>query len=110
MSRPATSTSCTSRARASGTPASRTARLVPVRHCYDFNIVGTTMADDLSDTQRAEMVEFFQRELQTPTWMRALSPYDADAAFSLRPDHQWNGAYPAWPADAGRGAVRARPR
>ncbi|MEU4396123.1 hypothetical protein [Kribbella sp. NPDC023855] len=76
--------------------------LVPVRHCYDFNLVGTTMADDLSDTQRAEMVEFFQRELQTPTWMRALSPYDADAAFSLRPDHQWNGAYPAWPADAAR--------
>lgn len=76
--------------------------LVPVRHCYDFNLVGTTMADDLSETQRAEMVDFFQRELQTPTWMRALSPYDADAAFSLRPDHQWNGAYPAWPADAAR--------
>ena len=76
--------------------------LVPVRHCYDFNIIGTTMADDLSESQRAEMVSFFQRELQTPTWMRALSPYDADAAFSVRPDHQWNGAYPAWPADASR--------
>jgi len=76
--------------------------LVPVRHCYDFNIVGTTIAGDLSESQRTEMVSFFQRELQTPTWMRALSPYDADAAFSLRPDHQWNGAYPAWPADAGR--------
>ncbi len=76
--------------------------LVPVRHCYDFNIVGTTFASDLSAEQRTEMVSFFQRELQTPTWMRALSPYDADAAFSLRPDHQWNGAYPAWPADAGR--------
>lgn len=76
--------------------------LVPVRHCYDFNIIGTTMAADLSPQQRTEMVEFFQRELQTPTWMRALSPYDADAAFSLRPDHQWNGAYPAWPADAAR--------
>ncbi|MEV5960422.1 hypothetical protein AB0L70_01585 [Kribbella sp. NPDC051952] len=76
--------------------------LVPVRHCYDFNIIGTTMAADLSESQRAEMVSFFQRELQTPTWMRALSPYDADAAFSVRPDHQWNGAYPAWPADAGR--------
>jgi hypothetical protein len=76
--------------------------LVPVRHCYDFNLIGTTMAADLSESQRAEMVSFFQRELQTPTWMRALSPYDADAAFSVRPDHQWNGAYPAWPADAGR--------
>lgn len=76
--------------------------LVPVRHCYDFNLIGTTIPDDLSESQCAEMVSFFQRELQTPTWMRALSPYDADAAFSVRPDHQWNGAYPAWPADAGR--------
>jgi hypothetical protein len=76
--------------------------LVPVRHCYDFTTVGTTMAADLTARQREEMVEFFQRELQTPTWMRALSPYDPDAAFSLRPDHQWNGAYPAWPADAAR--------
>ena len=76
--------------------------LIPVRHCYDFNIIGTTIAADLSESQRAEMVSFFQRELQTPEWMRALSPYDADAAFSVRPDHQWNGAYPAWPADAGR--------
>ncbi|MFG1624055.1 hypothetical protein [Kribbella sp. NPDC049227] len=76
--------------------------MIPVRHCYDFNIVGTTIAADLSENQRTEMVDFFQRELQTPTWMRALSPYDADAAFSVRPDHQWNGAYPAWPADAGR--------
>ena len=30
--------------------------LVPVRHCYDFNIVGTTIAADLSESQRAEMV------------------------------------------------------
>ncbi|GAA0576621.1 hypothetical protein HPO96_15265 [Kribbella sandramycini] len=79
--------------------------LIPVRHCYDFNIIGTTIAADLSPDQRAEMVAFFQSELQTPTWMRALSPYDADASFSLRPDHQWNGAYPAWPADAGRALI-----
>ena len=76
--------------------------MVPVRHCYDFNIVGTTIADDLAETTRAEMVAFFQRELQTPEWMRALSPYDPDAAFSVRPDHQWNGAYPAWPAEPAR--------
>jgi hypothetical protein len=73
-----------------------------VRHCYDFSVVGTTIADDLSPTVRAEMVEFFQRELQTDNWMRALSPWDPDASYSPRPDHQWNGAYPAWPADAGR--------
>ncbi|WP_028183384.1 hypothetical protein [Salinispora arenicola] len=76
--------------------------LVAVRHCYDFATVGTTIAQDLTGQQRAEMTDFFVRELQTPTWMRALSPYDRDAAFSLRPDHQWNGAYPAWPADSAR--------
>ena len=75
---------------------------VPVRHCYDFSVVGTTIADDLAPGIRTEMVEFFQRELQTENWMRALSPWDPDASYSPRPDHQWNGAYPAWPADAGR--------
>lgn len=75
---------------------------LPVRHCYDFSVVGTTVADDLAPHVRTEMVEFFQRELQTENWMRALSPWDPDASYSPRPDHQWNGAYPAWPADAGR--------
>ncbi len=76
--------------------------LLPVRHCYDFSVVGTTIAGDLEPGIRAEMVEFFRRELQTDNWMRALSPWDPDASYSVRPDHQWNGAYPAWPADAGR--------
>lgn len=75
---------------------------LPVRHCYDFSVVGTTIADDLAPSVREEMVAFFQRELQTENWMRALSPWDPDASYSVRPDHQWNGAYPAWPADAGR--------
>lgn len=75
---------------------------LPVRHCYDFSVVGTTIADDLAPGIRDEMVGFFQRELQTENWMRALSPWDPDASYSPRPDHQWNGAYPAWPADAGR--------
>ena len=52
-----------------------------------------------------EMVAFFQRELQTPEWLRALSPWDPDASYSVRPDHQWNGAYTAWPADAARALV-----
>lgn len=76
--------------------------LLPVRHCYDFSVVGTTIAGDLAPGVRAEMVDFFRRELQTENWMRALSPWDPDASYSVRPDHQWNGAYPAWPADAGR--------
>ncbi|WP_022891550.1 hypothetical protein [Agromyces subbeticus] len=78
---------------------------LPVRHCYDFNLVGTTIAADLDERTRREMVAFFERELQTPAWMRSLSPWDADASYSVRPDHQWNGAYPAWPADAARSLV-----
>jgi hypothetical protein len=79
--------------------------LIPVRHCYDFNVVGTTIADDLEPMVREEMVAFFRHDLQTENWMRALSPWDPDASFSVRPDHQWNGAYPAWPADAARSLI-----
>ncbi|MCA1830937.1 MAG: hypothetical protein LC663_05445, partial [Actinobacteria bacterium] len=72
-------------------------RLVPVRHCYDFITLLTTIDGDLSDKQKDEMVSFFRRELYTPAWMHALSPLDPDASFSVRPNHQWTGAYPAWP-------------
>jgi hypothetical protein len=44
------------------------------------------------------MVHFFLTELKTPAWMRALSMRDPDVAFGIRPDHQWTGAYAAWPA------------
>jgi len=44
------------------------------------------------------MAKFFKEELQTPTWMHALSPKNNDAVTSVRPDHQWTGAYTAWPA------------
>lgn len=75
------------------------------RHCYDFATVGTCIAVDLPEAWREEMVAFFDRELRTPSWMRALSPHDPDAGFSVRPDHQWNGAYPAWPADSARALI-----
>jgi hypothetical protein len=68
-----------------------------VRHCLDFFTVLNTMPDRLSDAQKREMTDFFVRELQTPTWMHALSCADDNAMFSVRPDHQWTGAYPAWP-------------
>lgn len=80
--------------------------LVPVAHAYDFNTVAMALADDLPAAQREEMVAFFARELQSDTWMRALSTADPDAAFSNRPDHQWNGAYTAWPADAAHALIR----
>ena len=74
--------------------------LVEVRHCYDFITILNMIPDDLSAKQKNEMVEFFKQELQSPTWMRALSAGDDNSMFSVRPDHQWNGAYPAWPAQA----------
>ncbi|MBL7111667.1 MAG: hypothetical protein ISS19_06975 [Bacteroidales bacterium] len=75
-------------------------KFVEVKHCYDFITVLNTIPDDLSSKQKLEISKFFVNELKTPTWMRALSDRDNDAIFSLRPDHQWNGAYPAWPAQA----------
>ncbi|GAB3651749.1 hypothetical protein [Glycomyces tarimensis] len=78
---------------------------VPVRHVYDFSVVGTTIAEDLDEGVRREMVDFYRRELQSEVWLRSLSPWDPDASYSVRPDHQWNGAYPAWPADAARSLV-----
>jgi hypothetical protein len=58
-----------------------------------------------------EMVTFFRRELMTPGWIRALSPLDGDAATSgIRADHQFNGAYGAWPAQVAIGLLRVGER
>ncbi|MCA0250687.1 MAG: hypothetical protein LCH76_00065 [Actinobacteria bacterium] len=78
---------------------------IPTTHCYDYATVGTTIAADLPEHLRTEMVRFFDTELRTENWMSALSPYDTDAGYSLRPDHQWNGAYPAWPPDSARATI-----
>ncbi|MEQ1764074.1 MAG: hypothetical protein ABL984_13145 [Pyrinomonadaceae bacterium] len=69
-----------------------------VHHCYDFGVTLMTIGDLMPATQKKEMVAFFKNELQTPTWMRALSTKDLDVTFSVRPDHQWTGAYCSWPA------------
>lgn len=78
-----------------------------VHHCYDFGVTLMTIGDTMPAKQKREMVAFFQRELQTPTWMRALSTRDLDVTFSIRPDHQWTGAYCAWPALALSGLFAA---
>lgn len=70
--------------------------LIPVRHIWDFIHTLNFLHADLPRAQIAEMVAFFQRELMSPAWLAALSPLDEDIDFSLRPDHQWNGSYPAW--------------
>ena len=78
-----------------------------VHHCYDFGTTLITIGDLMTQKQKNEMVAFFKRELQTPTWMRALSTHDLDVTFSIRPDHQWTGAYTAWPALALSGLFAA---
>ena len=78
-----------------------------VHHCYDFGTTLMNIGDMMSATQKKEIVEFFKRELQTPTWMRALSTRDLDVTFSVRPDHQWTGAYCSWPALALSGLYAA---
>lgn len=78
-----------------------------VRHCWDTGMVLACVGDRLPPDVIAEVVDFFQRELQTPGWMRALSPHDGDAAVSgVRADHQYNGAYGAWPAQVALGLLR----
>lgn len=78
-----------------------------VRHCYDFGTTLMNIGDMMTATQKRDMVDFFKRELQTPTWMRALSTRDLDVTFSIRPDHQWTGAYCSWPALALSGLYAA---
>jgi hypothetical protein len=69
-----------------------------VHHCYDFGTTLMNIGEMMPAQQKKEMVDFFVRELKTPTWMRALSTRDLDVTFSIRPDHQWTGAYCSWPA------------
>lgn len=78
-----------------------------VHHCYDFGTTLMNIGDMMPASQKKEMTAFFQRELQTPTWMRALSTKDLDVTFSIRPDHQWTGAYCSWPALALSGLYAA---
>jgi len=88
---------------------------VEVRHCFDLLTILDTMFDDVSDAQKKEMAHFFWSELQTPLWMHALSPGDADASWNpgafngpqgLRSDHTWIGSYIAWPPLTARGLYK----
>jgi len=81
--------------------------LVPVRHVWDFIHTLNFLHGDLPRAQIDEMIAFFQRELQTPSWLSALSPQDEDTGFSQRPDHQWNGSYPAWVSLAASALLKA---
>lgn len=67
------------------------------RHCYDLLTVLNSFPAELTSAQREEMTRFFSARLKTPTWMIALDAGDDDCVFDVRADHQWTGAYPAWP-------------
>lgn len=75
-----------------------------VRTCLDFIYVGRYMGDRLTEEQKASMLGFFTRELETVDWMRALSLEDDDAFTdrlphfqTYRADHQACGSYDGWP-------------
>lgn len=77
-----------------------------VRHCWDTGMVLSYMGRELPRNVAEEIVRFFETELRTPGWLRALSPQDADAATSgLRADHQFNGAFGSWPAYVANGLM-----
>ncbi|AWS40659.1 laminin G domain-containing protein [Streptosporangium sp. 'caverna'] len=77
-----------------------------IGHSLDFGLVAAAMHDDLSETQRRDMVTFVTEHLLTGTWMRALSPDDPIAAFSDRPDHGAGGAFCAWPGVTANGFAK----
>ena len=70
---------------------------VPIRHCYDYVTIGQALEFDLTKRMKAEMNNFVENELLTPSWMRAMSLKDPAAKDSDRPDHGPMGSYAAWP-------------
>jgi hypothetical protein len=72
-------------------------RKVPIRHCYDYIVIGQALENDLTTTIKTEMNHFVTSELLTDTWMRAMSLKDPAAGKSDRPDHGPMGSYDAWP-------------
>jgi len=71
---------------------------IPVRLLYDFVAIGEAVPNDLPDSVRREMIEYFLRELKTDHWVRGLSAWDDDSVRSFRPDWAWTGAYGSFPA------------
>ncbi len=77
-----------------------------VHHIYDFVAVLESIAADLPESVRREMVDNFQRNHQTENWTRSLSPWDDDAHRADRVDHQWTGSYASISAQAINGLYR----
>ena len=72
---------------------------VEARFLHDFIYVGQAIADDLTaDGSAAAMVSFFERELRTPNFVRAMSQRDpsANVTGSRRADHNQWGSWDGW--------------
>ena len=69
---------------------------VEVRHVLDFIYFGKYMANEVSPEIKQEMIDFFNRELKTDSWMRAQSLSDISAEHSDRPDHGPLGSFDGW--------------
>jgi hypothetical protein len=76
-------------------------------HVHDFlTVMNAFPPGELPDRLRRAMISVFEEKLQTDNWVRALGADGTDCLWSLRADHGWCGAYPAWPARAALGLVR----
>jgi hypothetical protein len=80
-----------------------------VRHVYDILMALEYLDPFLKPEQRGAMLDFFWRELATPTWLHALSPQDPASTANVRADHQWCGSFPAWPAFMAKALLRHQP-
>jgi len=74
-----------------------------IGHVLDFGLAASYLHADLSESQRADMVEFVSQKLLASTWMRALAPDDPAAPLANRPDHGAAGAFCAWPGVTAHG-------
>lgn len=69
---------------------------VPVRHVIDFSYMSEFMHKRLTPKIVEESTLFFEKELATADWMRALSLSDPAASASDRTDHGPYGSYDGW--------------
>ncbi|MCB8046057.1 hypothetical protein JM654_23685 [Microbacterium oxydans] len=74
---------------------------LPVRHCYDFSVVGTTIAEDLARESATGWSASSSASFR-PTTGCALSPWDPRRQLQPRARPPVERRHPAWPADAGR--------
>lgn len=91
-------------------PKPEKSKRVEGRFIHDFLYVGQTINADLNEDERDAMVSFFQRELRTPNFVRAMSQMDPSASStgSRRADHNQWGSWDGWAGGSITALVRVR--